>query len=103
MFKKIILVTGASSGIGKETVLTLAKQRHTVIMHGRDVQKTKAVYEEIKKATGSKNLDMITADLSLMSEVKKFADKIREKYDHLDVLINNAGGQFGTTKEVTME
>lgn len=103
MENRIILVTGASSGIGKETAKTLAKQGHIVILHGRDAPKTKSVYDEIQKETGSKNLDMITADLSLMSEVKKFADTVKSKYDHLDVLVNNAGGQFGFNREVTSE
>ena len=103
MHKKIILITGASSGIGKETALTLAKQGHTLIIHGRDVAKTQAVFEEIRKETNNKNIDMITADLSLMSEVKVFAEKVKAKYDHLDVLLNNAGGQFGSVREVTSE
>lgn len=103
MNKKIILVTGASSGIGKETALTLAKQGHTVIIHGRNAEKTKAVFMEIQKETKNKNLDMMVADLSLMSEVKDFAEKIKAKYNRLDVLINNAGAQFGKIREVTDE
>ena len=103
MDKKIILVTGASSGIGKVTALALAKQGHTVIIHGRDTEKTKRVFDEIKRETGNDTLDMITADLSLMGEVRKFAGKIKTKYNHLDVLINNAGGQFGSTREETGE
>lgn len=103
MQSKIILVTGASGGIGKETALTLAKKGHTVIIHGRNVEKTKATLTEIKKETGNKKLDMLTADLSVMSEVEIFAKKIKEKYNRIDVLINNAGGQFGTKREETIE
>lgn len=103
MKNKIILVTGASSGIGKETVLTLAKQGYTVIIHGRNEEKTRAVFNEIQKETHNKNLDMMIADLSLMSEVKAFAEKIKSKYSHIDVLINNAGGQFGSKREVTKD
>lgn len=103
MEKKIILVTGSSSGIGKETAKTLAKEGHIVIVHGRDVEKTKRVFNEIKRETGNDSLDMITADLSLMSEVKILANKIKANYDHLDVLINNAGGQFGFEREETSE
>ncbi len=99
MKNRIILVTGASSGIGKETAKTFAKQGHTVIIHGRNVEKTKVVFDEIKKETGNKNLDMITADLSLMSEVKIFADKVKAKYDHLDVLVNNAGGNLDSIEK----
>lgn len=103
MDKKIILVTGASSGIGKETAMTLAKQGHTVIIHGRNVEKTRKVFEEIKKESGNENLGIITADISLMSEISSMVRKLEEKYDHLDVLINNAGGQFGSEREVTAE
>lgn len=101
--RKIILITGTSSGIGKETAMTLAKQGHQLIIHGRNPEKSKAVYEEIIQESGNKNIDLYTADLSLMSEVRAFSDKIRKKYDHIDVLINNAGGQFGSEREVTAE
>jgi NAD(P)-dependent dehydrogenase (short-subunit alcohol dehydrogenase family) len=103
MESKIILVTGASDGIGKETAKTLAKQGHTIIVHGRDQQKTQAVYEEIKAETGNGNIDMFTADFLFLAEVKRFADKIKQKYDHLDVLVNNAGAQFTDKRETTTE
>ncbi len=103
MEKKIILITGASSGIGKETAMTLAKQGHQLIIHGRDPEKTKNVFNEIIAITGNNDIDMFTADLSLMAEVKDFADKIAARYDRLDVLINNAGGQFGETRLTTSE
>lgn len=103
MEKKIILVTGASSGIGRVTALELARQGHTLIIHGRNEQKTREVLDEISAATGNKDVRMLTADLSLMAEVKAFADKIAQEYDHLDVLINNAGGQFGETRQATSE
>ena len=103
MEKKTILITGASSGIGRATALELAKQGHALIIHGRDEQKTKAVFDEIIEKTGNRDIEMLTADLSLMAEVKAFADKIIAKHDHLDVLINNAGGQFGETRLVTSE
>lgn len=100
---KTILITGASSGIGKETALTLAKQGHALIIHGRNPQKTTEVFNEIVSLTGNKNITMFTADLSLMSEVKRFADEVKKQYDKIDVLINNAGGQFGSEREITAE
>lgn len=103
MDKKIILITGASSGIGKQTALALAKQGHKIIMHGRSPEKTRRVYEEIKAESGNNDIDMYIADLSLMSEVKSFADEISARYSKLDVLVNNAGGQFGGEREVTAE
>lgn len=52
MEKNIILITGASSGIGKKTAMTLAKQGHQLIIHGRDTDKTKSVFNDIIAATG---------------------------------------------------
>lgn len=102
MSKKIILITGASNGIGKETALTLAKEDYQLIIHGRNLKRTKAVYDQII-AMGNSDVSMLTADFSLMSEVVKFANQVKEQVDHLDVLYNNAGGQFGEKREVTAE
>ena len=103
MEKKIVFITGASDGIGKETAKTLARQGHTIIIHGRDERKTKAVYDEIKAETGNDKVDMFVADLLSLAEVKRLADTIRQKYDHLDVLINNAGAQFTERRETTSD
>lgn len=101
--QKTILITGASSGIGRETALALAKQGHKVIIHGRNAERTQAVYDELVHIAGTKNVDQYIADLSLKSEVKIFTDKIKKHYNTLDVLINNAGGQFGKVREITSE
>jgi NAD(P)-dependent dehydrogenase (short-subunit alcohol dehydrogenase family) len=103
MSNKTILITGASDGIGKETAKTLAKQGHTIILHGRNKQKLQAVYDEIKAETGNKNVEMFTADFLSFAEIKRFADTIKSKYDHLDVLINNAGAQFTDKRELTVD
>lgn len=103
MESKIILVTGASDGIGKETAKTLAKQGHTIIIHGRSKQKLQSAYDEIKRETGNSNIGMFTADFLSFAEIRRFADTIKIKYDHLDVLVNNAGAQFGSTRETTSE
>ncbi|HCA30341.1 MAG TPA: ketoreductase, partial [Ruminococcaceae bacterium] len=101
MEKKIILVTGASSGIGTETAMTLAKQGHKVIVHGRNLETTKTVWEAIKKENS--DTDMIVCDLSLLTDIKRLSDELHEKYDHIDVLINNAGGQFTDERKETTE
>ena len=103
MDSKIILVTGASDGIGKETAMTLAKQGHTIIIHGRNKQKLQTVYNDIKAETGNTNIDMFTADFLSLAEIKYFADTIKQKYDRLDVLINNAGAQFTDKRETTID
>ncbi len=102
MSKKTVLITGASSGIGRETALTLAKKDYKLMIHGRNPEKTKAVYDEVIQA-GNEDVIMFTADLSLMSEVAKLAEEVKAETDHLDVLYNNAGGQFGMEREVTSE
>lgn len=103
MEQKVIFITGATGGIGKITARELAKQGHTVVIHGRNSEKTKAVCEEIKAETGNPNIDFLVADLFLLSEVRKLADDFKQKYDRLDVLINNAGGVFGKERQLTKE
>lgn len=103
MESKTILITGASDGIGKETAKTLARQGHRIIIHGRNKQKTEAAFEEIRRETRNQNIDMYLADFLSFAEVKNFADTIKQKYDHLDVLVNNAGAQFTNTRELTSE
>lgn len=61
-------------------------------MHGRNPDKTRAARDRIIEQSGNPNVTCHIADLSLMSEVKRFADEIRKSYDRLDVLVNNAGG-----------
>jgi NAD(P)-dependent dehydrogenase (short-subunit alcohol dehydrogenase family) len=74
-----------------------------VIIHGRDKSRTQAVCEEIKSETGNNNVDMLLADLFLLSDVKRMAVEFKKKYDRLDVLINNAGAVFGKDRETTKE
>ena len=100
---KTILVTGASGGIGKQTALALAKQGHAIIMHGRNPDKTQRARDWVVEQTGNPNVHAHVADLSLMGEAARFATEIRETYTRLDVLVNNAGGQFGDMRETTAE
>ena len=103
MESKIILITGSTGGIGKETAKALAKQEHTVIVHGRNKKKTEAICDEIKSETGNNQIDFVIADLLLLSEVNRMAIEFKKKYTRLDVLINNAGAMFGEVRETTKE
>lgn len=103
MERKTILITGATGGIGKETAKALARQGHSVVIHGRDKIKAQKVCEEIKSETGNTSIDTLLADLFLLSDVKNMADKFKEKFDRLDVLINNAGGMMNKERETTKE
>ena len=100
---KTALVTGASSGIGKSLAAKLARQGYQVILHGRSEDALANTISEIKTANPEASLDMVMADLSLMSEVKEMAEVVKEKYMNLDLLINNAGGVMGLQREETKE
>lgn len=89
--RKTILVTGSTDGIGKATALALARLGHRVIVHGRDPEKGRAVLGEIRRETGSPDLSLFTADLSTLKGIRGLAGEIGDRYDRLDVLINNAG------------
>jgi len=93
---KIILVTGATDGIGKQTAIELARLGATVLLHGRSVERGKAAMDEIRQNTGSDRLDYVAADLSSQKQIRALADQVRERYDRLHVLINNAAVVMNT-------
>ncbi|WP_240633408.1 SDR family oxidoreductase [Paenibacillus montanisoli] len=101
--QKIILITGATDGIGKVAAKALAKQGHKVIIHGRNKEKAQAVRDEIKRETGNNKIDTIIADLFSLADVKKMSEEFKSRYERLDVLINNAGAIFGKNRETTKE
>ena len=99
---KICLVTGASSGIGKATALGLARMGATVVIVCRDANKGEAALSEIKQKSGNNSIDLLVADLSSQKEIHRLADGYRSKYQHLHVLINNAGVYY-TKRHVTVD
>jgi NAD(P)-dependent dehydrogenase (short-subunit alcohol dehydrogenase family) len=85
------LVTGASSGIGKEAAKALAALGWHVIAHGRDPNRTAAAEVEIRHvATG--RVDMLNCDLAILSDTAQMADQIAKLTDRVDVMLCNAGG-----------
>lgn len=103
MEKKIILVTGATQGIGKITATSLSRQGHTVILHGRNEQKLKVVVDEIKTSTGNSDVAYIVADLFSLADTKRMTEEFKLRFDRLDVLINNAGAFMNKFRETTEE
>lgn len=99
---KICLVTGANSGIGKATTLGLARMGATVIMVCRDAARGEAALSEIKQKTGNNSIDLLVADLSSQAAIRSLASEFRSKYQHLHVLINNAGVYY-TKRHVTVD
>ena len=99
---KVILITGATFGIGKEAALALAKMGAKVVIVGRDPGRTAATVAALKAASGNDHVDSLLGDLSLLSEVARVAAAFKAKYQRLDMLLNNVGAVF-TERGVTAE
>ncbi|SMF52641.1 Short-chain dehydrogenase [Alteromonadaceae bacterium Bs31] len=88
--KKIILLSGATDGIGLATAEKLIALGHHVLIHGRNAEKLKATEEKLR-GLDSGIVESYRADLSALCEVEGLAKAIKEKHTRLDVIINNAG------------
>jgi NAD(P)-dependent dehydrogenase (short-subunit alcohol dehydrogenase family) len=102
MKEKICIITGSNSGIGKETVVSLAAMGATVVMVVRDQERGEKARREIVKQTGNNSVNLMICDLSSMDSIRRFAKEFKKRYDRLDVLVNNAGALFNK-REVTSE
>lgn len=91
MKDKIVLITGSTDGIGKQTAIELAQQRATVLIHGRSLKRGKVIADEIIRRTNNSKIDLFISDFSSLKQVKDLVEKIKAKYNRLDILINNAG------------
>ena len=89
--QKIILITGATDGIGMQTALELAEKGHHVLLHGRNREKSEKIAEQIRRKADSEDVDAVWADLTDFEQIRVLANKITSNYDRLDVLLNNAG------------
>lgn len=91
MNKKVCVITGASSGIGKEIALKMAESQYHVVLICRNEQKAKNALAEIKGITGSNDIEYFIADLSSKAKVRSIAKILQERIECIDILINNAG------------
>lgn len=91
MKNKIVLITGSTSGIGKQTALGLAKLGTQVILTGRSRASAEAAVIELIQASGSQTIQYLLADLSTQAGVHALAEQFKARYERLDVLIHNAG------------
>ncbi len=92
---KIVVITGANSGIGKATATALARKGATIYMVCRNRRRAEIARQEIIETTKNKNIELMLCDLSSMGSIEEFGYSIRNHVDHIDVLINNAGAVFG--------
>ncbi|WP_286303056.1 SDR family NAD(P)-dependent oxidoreductase [Vibrio apostichopi] len=89
--QKIILITGATDGIGLETAKALTQQGHHVLIHGRNPAKVHKVVTALSRLSKNAIIESYITDLSTLSEVEALATQIQSDHKRLDILINNAG------------
>ncbi|MEM6629385.1 MAG: SDR family oxidoreductase [Bacteroidota bacterium] len=100
--KSTVLITGATSGIGKAAAVDLAKQGVTLVFNSRDLQRGESVREEIIRESGNSSIHVLPCDFASLQQVKAFAEQFLAQFPALHVLINNAGAFFPsytTTKD----
>ncbi len=98
MDKKVVLITGASRGIGASTALKFAKEGYNVAINYKSHDKEAHKVEEETKKYGSDTL-LLKADISNEEEIQTMVDQIVDYYGHIDVLVNNAGIAIDTLPE----
>jgi NAD(P)-dependent dehydrogenase (short-subunit alcohol dehydrogenase family) len=96
---KVCMVTGATAGIGQAAAMLLAQHGATVVGVGRNPAKNEFSTTMIKDQTGNPSVEYLLADLSSQEEISTLAQQFQNKYDRLDVLVNNAGATFGERLE----
>lgn len=93
---KVCLVTGSTSGIGKVTARELARKGATVVLVSRTRAKGEETQVEIKQATGNPHVELLVADLSLLTDVRRLATEFHHTSSYLHLLVNNAGCAYPT-------
>ena len=94
MKDKIVVVTGGTDGIGRETGRELASRGAHVTLIGRNTAKGDTVIRALRAQTGNEQIHFIQADLSSRRGVLHAAGALQERFGHIDVLVNNAGAMF---------
>ncbi|MFC4508617.1 MULTISPECIES: SDR family oxidoreductase [Streptomyces] len=91
MTDKVCVVTGANSGIGKMTAVGLAKAGATVVMACRDLARSSEALAGIRTLSGSDQVHLMQLDLASQVSIRAFVEAFTQRFDRLDVLVNNAG------------
>ena len=89
--KKIVLITGANSGVGKALALICAEAGYNVVMVCRNQEKGEDARKKLLRKSKSDSVHLLIADLSSIESIENLAKEFKYKFDRLDVLVNNAG------------
>jgi NAD(P)-dependent dehydrogenase (short-subunit alcohol dehydrogenase family) len=95
---KQVLITGATAGIGLAAAVALAARGAKIAFVARSEERSRDALKRIKAAAGSAPVDVLLADLSSQASVRRLADQALQRYNRIDVLINNAGGVYPERK-----
>lgn len=87
---KIVIITGANSGIGKEAAVKMARCGATVVMACRTMERGLQALNQVRDATNSQHLDLMLVDMSSQKSIRTFVEKFNKRYHHIEVLIHNA-------------
>ena len=88
--QRVALITGASTGIGKEMTKQIARSGIIVVMVSRSRERLEAAQEELRREVPTAKTDVLAADLASQVEIRKLASEFSSRYRRLDILINNA-------------
>jgi len=99
---KVVVITGSNTGIGEATAEALATMGATTVMACRNLQKAEAAATAVRAASGSDDVHVVSLDLADLSSVETCASEVLSRWDHLDVLVNNAGGIW-SDRQVTVQ
>lgn len=88
---RIVLITGANSGLGKRTAQVLAEKGAHIVMACRNLEKGEQARQDILKEVPEADLVVMKLDLGSLASIHRFAEQFRDNYDRIDLLYNNAG------------
>jgi hypothetical protein len=88
---KVVVITGANSGLGYESTIAFAQKKAHVVMAVRNMEKGEKAKNDVMREVPGASLDLMQVDNASLKSVREFAEAFKAKYDRLDILLNNAG------------
>lgn len=90
MNKKVCIITGANSGIGKAAAIQIAREGNQVIMACRNPERGEIALQDVRRESGNDSVELMIVDMSSQASIRSFAEAFLAKYEVLDVLLHNA-------------